>query len=992
MTHVDITRETATLHDVASTPTRSLLDVLAATVARHPKRVALEAGETSLTYRELAVEIERLAHELRAGGIGPGDRVGVKLASGSAELYVAILAVLHAGAAYVPVDADDPPARAEAIWERAGVCGVLERGLRVRSLAEPLGERRAPRAEDDAWVIFTSGSTGEPKGVAISHRSAVAFIEGEARLWSVRPEDRVLAGLSVAFDASCEEMWLAWANGAALVPAPRAVVRSGADLAPWLAERRVTVISTVPTLAAMWPVEMLSRVRLLILGGEACPPELGWRLAEGREVWNTYGPTEATVVSTAAPIRHREPITIGWPLERWRVAIVDELGEPVPFGEEGELVIGGAGLGRYLDPVRDAEAYAPLPALGWERAYRSGDLARETIEGLQFIGRRDHQVKLGGRRLELGEVEAQLRAVAGVRAAAAAVKRTVGGNHVLVGYVVGEVNPEYVRAQVAEQLPDGLTPLVVVLDELPVAGSGKIDRTALPWPPPRREGGIDQSLTGTGAWLARQWAAQLGPVPIGADTDFFAAGGTSLIAAKLTSALRARFPTVAVSDLYEHRQLAQLAARLDELGEARNEGAVALPTPPRRWGAIQLLGLLVLVLLQASTWLIGAFALGNLLGGDLPHVGWAWLAGAWLLLASPPGRTAIVLGCKRALLGRGLRPGRHSRHSWLACRLWFLERLSEVLGMGRLAGTPWAGRYARMIGAEVGAGARLGTVPTPGALVRIGAGATLEGDVDMQGWWIDGEELVIGEVQIGAGARVGTRALLMPGAIVGEGAEIEPGGVVSGAVPAGERWGGVPARHEGAAGEGWPAEPAPRHAHPRLWRAMYGPALLAGSLLALLAFVPALLALGFAGAPLPTLHTPAWVLVVEALAVTSGSLLCYAVLVAGVVRLLWRLVEPGWHPDSGPVAWALWFSEDLMTQARALLFPLYCSIYTRSWLRLMGLQIGPRTEISTAVGLNKLVSFGRVSFAADDVVLAGARARNGWLHLERIEIGDRTFL
>src|ERR1019366_2706202 len=237
-----------------------------------------------------------------------------------------------------------------------------------------------------------------------------------------------------------EEIWLAWRHGATLVPAPRELVRAGGEFGSWLAERRITVVSTVPTLAATWDERELAAVRLLILGGEACPAELAGRLAAHREVWNTYGPTEATVVSTAARVHPGVPVTIDWPLDGWEVAVVDAAGESVGVGEAGELVIGGVGLGRYLDGALDAERYAGLPALGWERAYRSGDIVRWTLGGFQFVGRRDDQVKLGGRRLELGEVEAQLSAIAGVRAASAAVQLTAADNKVLVGYVVGEVD------------------------------------------------------------------------------------------------------------------------------------------------------------------------------------------------------------------------------------------------------------------------------------------------------------------------------------------------------------------------------------------------------------------------------------------------------------------------------------------------------------------------------------------------------------------------
>src|SRR2546429_3369926 len=188
------------------------------------------------------------------------------------------------------------------------------------------------------------------------------LVEAEARLLlkdePIGPEDRVLAGLSVAFDASCEEMWLAWRHGACLVPAPRSLVRTGMDLGPWLVRNEITIVSTVPTLAALWPAEALDEVRLLIFGGEACPPELAERLAvEGREVWNTYGPTEATVVACAAQLTGEGPVRIGLPLDGWELAVGDARGEVVPMGGTGELVIGGVGLARYLDPAKDAEKF-----------------------------------------------------------------------------------------------------------------------------------------------------------------------------------------------------------------------------------------------------------------------------------------------------------------------------------------------------------------------------------------------------------------------------------------------------------------------------------------------------------------------------------------------------------------------------------------------------------------------------------------------------------
>ncbi|OHV03556.1 hypothetical protein BKN37_14440 [Mycobacterium talmoniae] len=349
---------------------RTLIDILHATAARYPDAAAIDDGSVVLTYAELIADIEESVAWLAARGIGRGDRIGIRMPSGSYALYMAILAVLAAGAAYVPVDADDPVERAELVFTEAQVTAVItEQGL-VRGPGSSRGWRAtAPLSRDDAWIIFTSGSTGTPKGVAITHRNAAAFVDAEAQLFCqhqpIGPGDRVLAGLSVAFDASCEEMWLAWRHGACLVPAPRSLVRSGVDLGPWLVARDVTVVSTVPTLAALWPAEALEAVRLLIFGGEACPPELAERLAvDGREVWNTYGPTETTVVACAARLGGTGPVRIGMPLPGWDLAVVDADGAPVGYGEVGELVIGGGRAVGLPGARSHVDQYSPRAAAG----------------------------------------------------------------------------------------------------------------------------------------------------------------------------------------------------------------------------------------------------------------------------------------------------------------------------------------------------------------------------------------------------------------------------------------------------------------------------------------------------------------------------------------------------------------------------------------------------------------------------------------------------
>jgi len=1013
-------------------PARTLVDILDAAAEQYPYAPALDAStggvdDTVLDYRGLRAAAGALADTLAGQGIGPGDRVGVRVASGTAELYVAILGVLCAGAAYVPVDVDDPDERAAMIWADAGVCAVIGPGGRIAAGPAPTGGRlRRPGPSDDAWIIFTSGTTGRPKGVAVTHRSAAAFVDAEARMFlraaPLGPGDRVLAGLSVAFDASCEEMWLAWRHGGCLVPAPRSLVKAGADLGPWLVEQGITVVSTVPTLVQLWPAEALDRVRLLIVGGEACPAELVERLdTPGREFWNTYGPTETTVVACGSLMRAGQPVRIGEPLDGWALAVVNSEGKPVAWGEEGELLIGGVGTARYLDEAKDAEKFRAHPALPGIRCYRSGDLVRADPEGLVFVGRADEQIKLGGRRIELGEIDAALAALPGVRAAAATVQQTPAGGQVLVGYLVPEpavarIVPQRgpvhesgtgsprppafdaaaARALLLDRLPPALVPVLAVVPELPTKTSGKVDRKALPWPLPDSDAASaapsGAQLRGTAARLAEQWRDLLGVQATG-DSDFFALGGTSLAAARLVSRLRERHPDVSVADLYHRPRLLDLAAHLDR-GEAHHtERRREVRPVPRRVGAYQALVLTLLQTVAGLRWLLGLAAVDNLLG-PLPwteHSSWLFLGAGWLALSSAFGR-AVIGAVGARLLTRGLRPGSYPRGGGAHLRLWTAERLVATFNVASVLGTPLARRYARMLGCTVGPDVHLHTMPPVTGLAAFGAGCSVEPEVDLAGWWLDGDLMHLGPVRIGPGARVGTRAMLLPGADVGAGAEIAPGSCVAGQVPAGERWHGSPARPDRDPVPEQDRWPAPRHIRSRGWDLAHSLSLPVLQALPVLAALPALAVLwelahgdrSFGGVlgRILTATAPLAVLTV----------LLYALLTAGLVRLLSRAVTPGMHPAQGRTAWCAWAVHQLMSGSRTLLFPLYASLLTPGWLRLLGAQVGRRVEASTVLGMPGLMRVDDYAFLADDTVLAPFEVHGGWLRLGRAHVGRRAFV
>ncbi|GAA1115743.1 non-ribosomal peptide synthetase [Nesterenkonia jeotgali] len=999
---------TAVYSGGAVTAPRTLLDIFFHSVDNFPDATALDDGVVQLTYLDVLNRIEKVSVAMREAGIGTGDRVGIRVPSGTVELYIAILAALYRGAAYVPVDHDEPQERARLVWKEASVTAVIESGLNVRLLPDspPRGEDRPPNGDDDAWIIFTSGSTGKPKGVAISHRSAAAFVDAEASVYCVDaplgPGDRVLAGLSVSFDASCEEMWLAWRYAACLVPAPREVVRSGEDLGPWLAERGITAVSTVPTLAAMWPAEFLKNVRLLIFGGEACPPELVARLATpGREVWNTYGPTEATVVSCGALVDGSGPVRIGLPLRGWQLAVVDAQDQPVPWGEVGELVIGGAGLGRYLDPVKDAEKYAPMTTLGWPRAYRSGDLVRAEMDGLIFVGRADDQVKLAGQRVELGEVDDALSNLANVAAGASAVQKSPDGNGILAGYLVPAsgktIDLVQARAALSEKLPGRLVPALAVIDELPVKTSGKVDRKALPWPLPAdpSAAAAATALHADFVWLAERWTGLLGPVPLTAESDFFALGGSSLTAAQLVSTLRKRYPDVSIADLYAHPTLSAMSSHLRQLDPRTSVERTTRPTP--RWtGFLQMpliAGLYSIIGLRYVTG-IAIVCLVLFQIGETPWVPNPPLVPtiiAWLLLFSLPARALAAIGSARVLLYR-VRPGIYPRGGVVHVRLWAAERIVTFCQLDALMGTPFAPAFARAMGAGVGKDVHLDALPPVTGLAAIESGASIEQDVDLAGHWLEGDELHIGVVRIGENARVGTRSTLQGGAVVGANAEIAPASVVTDMVPENEHWAGSPLQRIGVSGQDWPeaGKPAARgHLGIAL---MYPIGLLMLGLLALLAPLPGAALMLFLISGYEALVPALWTLAAWTPVFIVITVVTYLGLLAGSVRLMGRLMPRGIHSVHSLPAWAAWMSGRLMSKSLINMYPLYSSMLTPSWLRLLGAHVGKDVEAATVEAIPHLTSVGDKSFLADHSLVSSKYVRHSQLRLESGSVGQKAFL
>ena len=557
-----------------------------ARAAAWPGAPAVLGEHGILTYGELNRRANRLARALVSRGVGPEDVVALRLPR-SPELVTAALAVLKAGAAYLPIDPAHPEERAAYIIRDSGA-RLLLAGDDITDLEDPGRDESRPYNQHPgvgarfiaptslAYVIYTSGSTGEPKGTELLHGGLANLCAWHRRLYSLGPDDRSALVAGPGFDASVWEIWPCLASGATLCIPPAAVVTSPPDLAAWLAEHRISV-TFLPTPLAEAVLPELGRpssLRAILAGGDRLhrrpSADASYALV------NHYGPTECTVVTSACvvdPAGDGLP-PIGHPIDNTRVAILDRALKPAPVGISGELCVSGASLARGYRgrPALTAGSFLPDPfGPAGGRMYRTGDLARWLPDGrIEFLGRIDHQVKIRGVRIELGEIEAALARHPDVREAAVLVRE---GR--LVAYVVGTGGD--LRDFLAARLPDAMVPTGwVFFDALPLTPNGKVDRRALERIAPETSEDSDSFRTPTEELLAGVWSGLLGVAVVRPRDRFFDLGGHSLLASRLTARVRERFGVeLPLRAVFEEPALADLAARID-----RERGSGLPPAPP----------------------------------------------------------------------------------------------------------------------------------------------------------------------------------------------------------------------------------------------------------------------------------------------------------------------------------------------------------------------------------------------------------------------------
>ncbi|WP_083744971.1 non-ribosomal peptide synthetase [Nocardia donostiensis] len=611
---------------------RTLPDILAAGMAHDPDAVALIGGPETLSYRRAEEYTNRLARLLIAVGAGPERPVAISIPR-SVRSVLATIAVAKTGAAFVPIDPTYP---ADRIEHMAGDSGIVA-GVTVSAARESLpgtvewlelddaatehaiteqdagpvtdNDRRSPvRLDQVAYIIYTSGSTGLPKGVPVTHRGLANLVAGSGAGFAVDSSSRMAHAVSPSFDISVEEILVTLATGATLVVVPPAAY-AGEELAQVLRAHRVTHLNVTPAVAGTLDPATLPVLGTVIVGGDACPPELvsTW---SGRRLLNGYGPTETTVTTTLSrPLSPAAPITIGGPTRGVAALVLDPWLRPVPVGVIGELYLAGPGVARgyHRRNGLTAERFVADPYTHGERMYRTGDLVRwvrgdDRLE-LEYHGRGDFQVKIRGFRVELGEIDAALQRQPGVGFSITVGAETSSGTTALVSYVLPEpgaqLHPEALKAAAGESLPAYMVPAaVMVLDRLPLTPLGKVDRKALPTPDfgarttVRRPPSTPREET-----LAALFAEVLGLDSVGVDESFFALGGDSIVSIQLVSRAKAAGLGFGARDVFERKTVAALAAVATEV-----TGGQVAELPGGGVGAVELTPIVHAMLDQADTW------------------------------------------------------------------------------------------------------------------------------------------------------------------------------------------------------------------------------------------------------------------------------------------------------------------------------------------------------------------------------------------------------
>jgi non-ribosomal peptide synthetase-like protein len=823
------------------TPGERLDHLFEQTCTRFGKLPAVVADNLVICYRSLDNRANQIARHLIERGVRPGDRVGL-LFDKSVETYAALLAVLKANAAYVPLDPGLPVERIRFILGDANIKTIVSTsdfaeklsGFDVRPVfldtEKPAIEQKShkrltagevePPADQTCYIIYTSGTTGNPKGVVIEHPSICNFVRAAAEVYGFRPGDRVYQGMTIAFDFSVEEVWVPLMAGATLIPGRPGGGLVGEELADFLHDQRVTAMCCCPTLLSTIEKD-LPYLRVLLVGGEACPQNLVARWSRpGRTILNTYGPTEATVTATVTALVPNKPVTIGTPMPTYAIVILDPTAErAMPRGELGEIGIAGIGLAAgYLNrdeltTQKFIADFLKLPNNPSRRIYRTGDLGRINDDGeIEYLGRIDTQVKIRGYRIELVEIESVLMELPQIAQAAVSTFEPEPGQPELVGYyALKQGASELPRREIVQALKRRLPAYMVpaFLEELPfipMSASNKADRKRLPKPRgPRCQGSASENVvaatTDNERLLVEAIAEILTVERVSIDDHFFDdLGANSLLMARFCARIRRNpgMAKVSMRDIYMNPTIAKLARIFDE-AEQQDESVVAPAEPFHRPTRLAYYGCGALQLV-----FYGAYGLLGL---------WVFDAGfEWATAASDPvqlylrsvivavaafvGLTGVAIIAKWLLIGR-FKVESIPIWSLRYFRFWAAKTLMSTTPVVLFAGHPIYNIYLRLLGAKIGRNAivKCRFVPVCTDLISIGDNTILRKDSILLGHRAQSNFIHTGPVTIGSNAFVGEASMLDIDTAMGNDTQLGHGSSLQSGqrVPDGKRFHGSPA-------------------------------------------------------------------------------------------------------------------------------------------------------------------------------------------------------
>ncbi|MES2206532.1 MAG: Pls/PosA family non-ribosomal peptide synthetase [Pseudomonadota bacterium] len=1018
-----------------------LADLLEATAQLYPNNTALIFQEKSLSYYELNMQADYVASWLIASGVGAGDIVGLWLPRGI-DLLVMQAGIAKSGAAWLPFDADTPIDRIETCLTDAKAVGLISnlspslpvfphRIWDAKQLREPteLQKRQEVDPSHPAYVIYTSGSTGKPKGIEISQGSICHFLRSENTVLGIRPSDRVYQGFSVAFDMSFEEIWISYLVGATLWIASKDIATDPEVLPSVLLENNITVLHAVPTLLALFNQDIDS-LRIINLGGEMCPESLVNRWAgEGRTLFNTYGPTEATVSASLAELQPHKAVTIGKPLPNYGMVIIETTVEQgltlQTRGNVGELCLTGPGIAKgYLGrPELTTEKFIDNP---WStssydtRLYRTGDLARITEEGeVQCLGRTDDQVKIRGFRVELGEIEAVLAQQPGIGTVAVSLRQE-DGIDLLIAFIVPEsvqTTPTValLRAALLDCLPAYMIPgAFEFLNEMPRLLSGKIDRKALKALPLSIPDTTDETFdipqTPEEEALFSIVKGLFPGQPLRREVDFFYdLGGHSLIAARLASALRhdARFTHITVRDIYTHRTLGKIADVLAQTSQTPSNQNADWQTPPRfkRWvcGLAQGAAIPLLVGLHMMQWLAPFFAYHYHTGEPGDSILKATFLSVWVFLLATLLQFGAAIAAKWLFIGR-LKPGRYPLWGITYYRWWLVDRLVEAAPVYLLSGSSLYNIWLRALGAKIGNEVIVGSITARAHdLITIEDGSSIGSGVNFENVRVERGELHVGSIHLSKNSCIGSYSLLEGNTRVEAFGHLEGLSALKdgNTLPENQVWIGSPARFSHFFDHSsLPARLPVKRVRLLLESLFFVAGILLVSTLFFMPVFPSFILIDWLDEKL-NFHwlqgnTPALQIIKYFILSfpATGLLILFTALFSAALRwsLLPRL-QPGSWPIHSRVYCSKWIVNQIQESSLSVLHGVYATVFAPFWYRLLGAKIGRDAEISTALGVvPDMLTLGDETFIADAVLLGDEHIDGGWITMQPTVISHRSFV